>query len=819
MPTSDDPLHRCYGVFSGEAGAGGYSKVLLAASRDSGVWHALKYLDRHKTQQEAAEREADILNSLDHPNIIKLLRLFPPHVPHRLQWVLAQPAADTDLAVFLSKRGGHIDRSLAQSFAKQLAEGLGYTHHKGVLHRDIKPANLLLTMCPSHIAGLPVLLQVADFGISRKRCEKRLTIIDKTTCDERHRPLMAAETMTAHVVTSWYRPPELLLLDEGVFRDGDVRYGCSLDVWSYGCVVYELLSGTVLCRASLIREMVARILAVLGPPPAEIWRDENFVQWEGRMPEPSVSLRPLAQNDIAWDVVRATLRWVPAERASLSALVAKSEWLGAPTAKAPPTAEVSAVGASLPLAEPRGKEDIFTGTPSTRPSPRTSTTTCAPKGVFTGMPSTRPRTRTSTTPCACKGHCCNPLHRHKQSCPCHELAKGTDRCLGCLCTVCLKHPRNDSDLCFADRAVVGNELSGSLTLARAARDLHQELLPCDVVDFLQQYPVICNLFPLVILVALIKEPMAIRLLMEALAESQGVVDPTKIDADAMAAALEKMLRGLDGVRNPAELHQLNRQGVGRFMGALSTCRLFHLIEAEDNDDEALAESQGEGEPEAALTLGLLRGQYRFTGDRTQIESLWKHTAAHTGFCMDLGSVDFPDDLLLLAHKVKGMLVTLGQEVTSLQTKSGGYVCHFVSRKIVLAHMAWRSHPRFDWESTPVSTLKECCPDQSSQLDTVPSRWSAAALSRCIFGRHDWGLLASMAGCLWKEPLDAWPRHQEAIFAAVRSKDFSRVVQEAKAQGCPYCPMVALQHLPAFQHLKQYGRQEKKAQPARKRQKN
>ena len=505
MATSDDPLYRCYGAFRGEAGAGGYSKVLLAASKDSGAWHALKYLASDKTRQEDAEREADILNSLDHPNIIKLLRLFPPHVPHRLQWVLAQPAADTDLAVFLSKRGGHIDRSIAQSFAKQLAEGLGYTHHKGVVHRDIKPANLLLTMCPSHIAGLPVLLQVADFGISRKRCEKKMTIKNKTTCDERHRPLMAAETMTAHVVTSWYRPPELLLLDEQVFRDGDVRYGCSLDAWSYGCVVYELLSGTVLCRASLTREMVARILAVVGPPPGEMWRDENFVQWEGRMPEPSVSLRPLAQNDIAWDVVRATLRWVPAERASLSALVANSEWfalptVGAPKAEALPTAKVSAVGASLPLAEPRGKEDIFTGTPSTRPSTWTSTT----KDIFIGTPSTRPSTRTSTTSCACKGHCLNPLHKQRQSCPCHELAEGTNRCLGCLCCICLKHPRNDGDLCWADRRAVCEELSGSLLLARAARDLHQELLPCDVVDFLQQYPVICNFFPLVILVALIK---------------------------------------------------------------------------------------------------------------------------------------------------------------------------------------------------------------------------------------------------------------------------------------------------------------------------
>ena len=482
MPHSGDPLYRCYGTFRGEAGEGGYSKVLLAASRDSGVWHALKYLDIEKTRPEDAEREVDILNSLDHPHIIKLLHTFPPHVPHRLQWVLALPAADTDLAAFLSKRGGHIDRPVAQSCAKQLAEGLGYTHHKGVVHRDIKPANLLLTLCPSHIAGVPVLLQVADFGISRKRSEKRMVINDKATCDQRGRPLMAAETMTAHVVTSWYRPPELLLLDNELLHEGDVRYGCSLDVWSYGCVVYELLSGTVLCRANLTRDMIARILAVLGPPPEEMWKDENFVQWQGRMPEPSASLRPLAQNDMAWDVVHATLRWVPAERAYLQVLVKTSQWLALPMVEVPkaealPSAKVSEAWA--------GARAISQGS------------------IFTSTPSTRPSTQMSPTTCACRGHCLNPLHKQKQSCPCHELAKGTDRCLGCVCSICLKRPRNDGPLCFKDRAAVC-QLSGPLTIARAVRDLHRELLPCDMADFLQQYPVICNFFALVILVALIK---------------------------------------------------------------------------------------------------------------------------------------------------------------------------------------------------------------------------------------------------------------------------------------------------------------------------
>ena len=73
-----------------------------------------------------------------------------------------------------------------------------------------------------------------------------------------------------------------------------------------------------------------------------------------------------------------------------------------------------------------------------------------------------------------------------------------------MCSICLSHARNDSDLCYKDRAAVEGELSASLRLARAARDLHQECLPCDVVDFLRRYPTMRDFLPLVILVALIK---------------------------------------------------------------------------------------------------------------------------------------------------------------------------------------------------------------------------------------------------------------------------------------------------------------------------
>ena len=158
--------------------------------------------------------------------------------------------------------------------------------------------------------------------------------------------------------------------------------------------------------------------------------------------------------------------------------------------------------------------------------------------------------------------------------------------------------------------------------------------------------------------------MAVQLLMDALATTQGK-DLTNLDSECMWVALEQMLRGLDGTQNETELRQLSRQGVGRFMGALSTCRLFGIVESDDFE-----ESQ-EMDWETALTLGLQRGHYRLTGDKSQIESFWKHASSQAAFCTELGAVDTPNDLLSVARAVKNMLMALGQEVASLQTKSGG----------------------------------------------------------------------------------------------------------------------------------------------------
>lgn len=182
-----------------------------------------------------------------------------------------------------------------QCLMKQLFEALDYLHTRHIMHRDIKPSNILVSR--------KLKLQLADFGLARSTDTLRhhVPILGGSSdigdadwcCDyEYHTPQAPVNGLdrgknhdnsisysgatrsgyrlipieyTNKVITLWYRPPELLL--------GAQCYGCSVDIWSAGCVFAELLVLRPLFPGKNESEQFDLISKVIGTPTDATWTD------------------------------------------------------------------------------------------------------------------------------------------------------------------------------------------------------------------------------------------------------------------------------------------------------------------------------------------------------------------------------------------------------------------------------------------------------------------------------------------------------------------------------------------------------------------
>lgn len=109
-------------------------------------------------------------------------------------------------------------------------------HSKGVFHRDLKPQNILINSTN--------LVKIADFGLGR--------IVGKRL-----------QTMSKQIETLWYRAPELLL--------GTVHYDLSVDMWSLGCIFYEVAEGLVLFHTESQIGQIFEIMKQCGTPKQSEW--------------------------------------------------------------------------------------------------------------------------------------------------------------------------------------------------------------------------------------------------------------------------------------------------------------------------------------------------------------------------------------------------------------------------------------------------------------------------------------------------------------------------------------------------------------------
>lgn len=132
---------------------------------------------------------------------------------------------------YYKKRKQPVPLLLVKLYMYQLFRSLAYSHSLGVCHRDIKPENLLV----HPITGV---LKLCDFGSAK--------ILEE------------ANTNVAYICSRYYRAPELIF--------GATSYTCSIDIWSAGCVMGELLLRKPFFEGETSIDQLVEIIKVLGDP-------------------------------------------------------------------------------------------------------------------------------------------------------------------------------------------------------------------------------------------------------------------------------------------------------------------------------------------------------------------------------------------------------------------------------------------------------------------------------------------------------------------------------------------------------------------------
>lgn len=224
-------------------GQGTYSNVYKARDIDTGKIVALKKVRFDNLEPESVKfmaREILVLRRLDHPNVVKLEGLVTSRMSCSLYLVFEY--MEHDLAGLAASPGSTFTEPQVKCYLHQLLSGLEHCHSRGVLHRDIKGSNLLLDN-----GGI---LKIADFGLA--------TFYNP---DQK-------QPMTSRVVTLWYRPPELLL--------GATEYDATVDLWSAGCLLAELLAGKPIMPGRTEVEQLHKIFKLCGSPSEEFWKKSKL---------------------------------------------------------------------------------------------------------------------------------------------------------------------------------------------------------------------------------------------------------------------------------------------------------------------------------------------------------------------------------------------------------------------------------------------------------------------------------------------------------------------------------------------------------------
>ncbi|CCW68985.1 unnamed protein product [Phytomonas sp. Hart1] len=217
----------------GRKGEGTFSEVFKAQDKNSKTLVAIKCMKKRFSSMEQVNnlREIQSIRRLQsHPNIVKFIHVLFDRSSGSLALVFE--LMGMNLYDLIKSRKDYLPEEQIAYLMYQILKGLEHIHNSGMLHRDIKPENLLINLEDNT-------LKIADFGSARSG--------------------RGNGPFTEYISTRWYRAPECLLTN-GCYKS-------KMDIWSVGCVFFELCTLYPLFPGSNELDQIHRIHSVLGTPP------------------------------------------------------------------------------------------------------------------------------------------------------------------------------------------------------------------------------------------------------------------------------------------------------------------------------------------------------------------------------------------------------------------------------------------------------------------------------------------------------------------------------------------------------------------------
>ncbi|XP_063683306.1 MAPK/MAK/MRK overlapping kinase-like isoform X7 [Bolinopsis microptera] len=214
----------------GKKGEGTFSEVLKCQHIKDGNFFAMKRMKQRYTSIDQINnlREIQAMRRLSpHDNIVELKEVLFNKKTGILSLICE--LMDQNLYELIRGRKSYLPESDIRSYMFQLCKSIEHLHKNGIFHRDVKPENVLLRAEK---------VKLGDFGSCRS--------------------VFSKQPYTEYISTRWYRAPECVLTDG--------YYNHKMDIWSIGCVMYEIMTLHPLFPGANEVDQVAKIHDVLGTP-------------------------------------------------------------------------------------------------------------------------------------------------------------------------------------------------------------------------------------------------------------------------------------------------------------------------------------------------------------------------------------------------------------------------------------------------------------------------------------------------------------------------------------------------------------------------